>query len=285
MSRIAYVNGRYGPQAKARVHIEDRGYQFADGVYEVIAVYGGKLIDAKPHLARLHRSLAALRIAAPMSDKALTHIVREVIRRNRLTEGIVYLQVTRGVARRDHRFPTAAVPAVVVTARPGLWQSNAYSTAGVAVVTQPDIRWGRPDIKSVALLPNVLAKQAAVEAGAYEAWLVDASQHVTEGSSTNAWILTHEGVLQTRADDLSILNGITRTVLLRLADEEGIRVIERPFTVADALAAKEAFLSSSTSFLLPVVSIDGQPIGDGTPGPVARRLRAFYIEHLTEAGQ
>lgn len=280
MSRWAYVNGRFLPHGQAVVHIEDRGYQFADGVYEVWAVFDGRLSDYDGHMARLERSLDELRIDHPMTRAALTAVLRETIRRNRVREGLLYLQVTRGTARRDHPFPNPAVPpSLVVTARnldPAAGERRALN--GVAVITQPDIRWGRCDIKTVALLPNVLAKQAAREAGAAEAWLVDELGFVTEGASTNAWIVNADGALQTRDTQANILRGVTRAALLGLAEAAGIAVVERPFTVDEAKGAREAFFSAASAFVTPVVSIDGARIGDGKPGPVARRLRTLYLE-------
>jgi D-alanine transaminase len=275
MSRIAYVNGRYVPHRDAAVHIEDRGYQFADGVYEVCEVNGCRLVDVTRHLARLARSLAELRIRAPMADAALVQIMREVVRRNRVRDGMIYLQVTRGVARRDHVFPAAEVPpALVMTARSGD-PAAATRTAeqGVGVITVPENRWARVDIKSVGLLPNVLAKEQAKQAGAKEAWFVDADGYVTEGGSTNAWIVTDAGVLVTRPADAGILRGITRSVVLEVADADGITVEERRFSVAEAKAAREAFITAATTLVMPVVRIDGEPVGDGKPGPLARKLR------------
>ncbi len=278
MSRIAYVNGRYLPHRDACVHVEDRGYQFADGVYEVCEVRGGKLIDERRHLDRLDRSLTELRIAAPMSRGALTTVLRETVRRNLVRDGLVYLQVTRGVARRDHGFPAASVPpSIVVTARSANFAKNdATAAAGMKVISLPENRWDRVDIKSVGLLPNVLAKQAAREAGAGEAWFVDAQGHVTEGASTNAWIVTHDGRLVTRPAEHGILRGITRTVLMEVAAEMQLKVEERAFTLDEAKAAKEAFVSSATSLIMPVIAIDGTPVGTGTVGPVARNLRAQF---------
>lgn len=278
MSRTVYVNGRYQPYADAAVHVEDRGFQFADGVYEVIAIVGGRLVDADGHLDRLDRSLGELRIAAPVSRRVLGHIIAETARRNRVRVGSVYIQITRGAARRDFRFPAAARPSLVVIARPSAVGGDAHAE-GAAVITRPDIRWLRRDIKSVALLPQVLAKQAAVEAGAFEAWQLDPDGTVTEGASSNAWIVTADGALVTRPASNLILNGITRQRILRLAAEEGLSFTERPFSLAEALAAREAFVSSATSFLVPVVSIDGKPVGDGRPGPFARRMRALYLDH------
>jgi D-alanine transaminase len=282
MSRIAYVNGRYRPWRDATVHVEDRGYQFSDGVYEVCEVRGGRMVDERRHMARLERSLGALRMAMPMTPAALGVVMRETIRRNRVGNGIVYLQISRGVARRDHAFPpSGTAPAVVVTARSLDGAGNeAMAEKGVAVVTVPDNRWGRPDIKSISLLPNVLAKQAAREQGAREAWFVGQDGQVTEGSSSNAWIVTKDGKVVTRAADTAILRGITRDVLMIGAiAAEGLTFEERPFTVAEALAAREAFLTSATQIVMPIVKIDGKPVGDGRPGPVARALRQAFHHH------
>lgn len=278
MSRVAYVNGRYLPFAEAKVHVEDRGYQLADGVYEVMAVRDGRLRRAERHMARLDRSLAALRIPLPLSHKALQVVVAEVVRRNRIADGMVYLQITRGVAKREHAFPKSARPSVVLTAR-ATRPRTAEWQRGVAVITIPDIRWKRPDIKSVSLLPNVLGKQQAVEAGAYEAWLVDDDGNVTEGTSTNAWIVTRKGELVTRKADSAILHGVTRAVLRDAAGRHGPKVVERPFGVAEAKAAAEAFLTSTTSAVMPVVKIDDAVIGDGRPGAVTRRLMALLEQN------
>ena len=283
MSRIAYNNGQYVPHRLAAVHIEDRGYQFADGVYEVLAVVGGHLVDEEPHLARLARSLSELRIAAPMSDGALRIVIREVIRRNRVRDGIVYLQITRGVAPRDHAFPKSAKPALVVTSRGRKPVDPRIAEEGVEVITIPDIRWQRCDIKSVALLPNVLGKQRAKEAGAYEAWQVDREGYVTEGTSTNSWIVTADRTVVTRHADNAILNGITRLAVLEIIRREGYLFVERPFTVAGAKSASEAFLTSTSADLLPVVRIDDDPVGRGVPGPLSRKLRECYLAHAAAA--
>lgn len=284
MSRIAYVNGRYLPHRRASVHVEDRGFQFADAVYEVIAVRGGALIDEELHLKRLHRSLSELRIAAPMSDAALKSVIREVLRRNGVADGALYLQISRGAARRDFPFPPGIEPTLVVTAQRRRGPSAKQVEEGVGVVTLPDIRWRRPDIKSVALLPNLLGKQQAREAGAFEAWLVDRDGNVTEGTSSNAWIVTAAGEVVTRQADTSILNGVTRLGLIGLLAREGLTLVERPFSVAEAKMAREAFLTSSTNFILPVVTIDGAPIGNGYPGSVVRRLRQAYEGHVAAQG-
>jgi D-alanine transaminase len=280
MSRIAYVNGRYVPHRQAQVHIEDRGYQFADGVYEVVAVVGGKFADMGPHLDRLERSLKELRIAQPMSRKALEQVMAEVVRRNRVEMGIIYLQMTRAVAPRDHPFPAKAETQIVMTAKSIRPQPKHFGEEGVKVITAPDIRWQRCDIKSVSLLPNILAKQKAREAGAYEAWLVDAKGMVTEGSSTNAWIVTPDGKLVTRTADNAILNGITRQTVIAIAKEEGLEFVERSFSVAEAMAAREAFITSATSFVLPVSQIDDKVVANGKPGSLSRRLREAYSAFL-----
>jgi D-alanine transaminase len=281
MSRIAYVNGRYTPLAHAGVHIEDRGFQFADAVYEYFAIFDGKLADAEGHLERLWRSLGELRIDRPMSEAALKIVIRETARRNGVRDGAAYLQISRGVARRDHPFPTVTPPpTVVVTAKAVDYAAEAAKAAkGVKVLTRPDNRWGRCDIKTVGLLPNVLAKQAAREAGAYEAWLVDELGFVTEGASTNAWIVDAEGVLRTRDTNANILRGVTRKNLLPLADAAGCPVSERPFTVEEAKHAREAFITAASTFVMPVIGIDGAIIGDGKPGPVSQRLRALYLDN------
>jgi|SRR5579872_1879270 len=278
MSRIAYVNGRYLPHARAQVSIEDRGYQFADGVYEVCEVRDGKLVDERRHLARLERSLGELRIPQPMSFAALGVVLRETVRRNRVTNGIVYLQITRGASPRDFPFPAPPPrPAVVVTARSSsIARLEHMATDGVAVVTVPDIRWQRVDIKSVSLLPNVLAKQAARERDAHEAWLVDKDGFVTEGASSNAWIVSRDGKLLTRALGTGILPGITRGVLIDLIKEQGLKLEERAFTVEEAYVAREAFVTSASQIVMPVVRIDGRPVGNGAPGLVASALRRDY---------
>ncbi|HEY0836486.1 MAG TPA: D-amino-acid transaminase [Azospirillum sp.] len=281
MARWAYVNGRYVPHPLAAVHVEDRGFQFADGVYEVVSILGGRFADLDGHMARLARSLDALRIAPPVAPRVLDFIIRELVRRNGVRDGSVYVQVTRGVAPRDFRFPADAPGTLVVTTRRvRQWASPEHLRDGVAVITIPDIRWGRRDIKTVALLPQALGKQQAAEAGAYEAWMVDPDGTVTEGTSSNAWIVTPAGTLVTRDPSERILNGVTRLSLLRLARERGVAVEERPFTVAEALAAREAFLSSAGTFALPVTRIDGCPVGDGRPGALAPALRQAYIDHV-----
>jgi D-alanine transaminase len=281
MSRIAYVNGRYLPHAQAAVGIEDRGFQFADGVYEVCEVRGGHLVDERRHMARLARSLGELKIAQPMPPSALSVVMHETVRRNRIRDGIVYLQVTRGVARRDFPFPAAGTePSVIVTARSHDREKleNA-ALEGIPVVTVPDIRWQRVDIKSVALLPNVLAKQAARDKGGKEAWLVDAQGRVTEGASSNAWIVTRDGKLVTRPLGNDILPGITRSVVIDVSKAQGLTFEERTFTVEEAYEAREAFVTSASQIVMPVVSIDGRPVGNGGPGLVSSALRREYHRH------
>ncbi len=280
MPRQAYVNGRYLPHREAAVHIEDRGYQFADGVYEVVPVYNGILVDEDLHLDRLDRSLRELRIDQPMSRPALKLISRELMRRNGLSNGFLYMQVTRGVAPRDHKFPKSAKPALVMTTRQTKPHSQQLLEEGLKVITVPDQRWERCDIKSVSLLPNILGKQAAVEAGAYEAWQVDKDGMVTEGTSTNAWIVTQDNKVVTRDATHSILGGITRHTLLKLIRNDGYDLEERAFSVEEAKAAKEAFLTSSTSLVLPITSLDGQPVGNGHPGILTGKLRQVYIDYM-----
>ena len=285
MSRIAYVNGRYVPQHLAVVNVEDRGYQFADGVYEVICVAGGRLIDAERHFDRLQRSLAELRIPAPCGRGALRLIARRLLRRNNLRDGIIYLQVSRGEAPRSHAFPESCRPSLVMTAsRRPLPPGARLLDRGVGVVTIPDNRWKRVDIKTISLLPNILGKQIAVEQGAHEAWFVDDQGFVTEGTSTNAWIVTGAGEIVTHPLDHAVLAGITRRAVLETAAEAGFTVDERPFTVSEATKAGEAFLTSTTSFVLPVTTIDGAKVGDGRPGPVTRTLIAGYGRHLSRLG-
>jgi len=281
MSRIAYISGRYLPQRAAAVHVEDRGYQFSDGVYEVCEVRGGCTIDQRRHLARLKRSLDELRIDMPMTEAALATVMRECVRRNRVRDGIIYLQITRGVARRDHAFPPPGTRASVVITAHGLdvVANERIAAEGVAVITVPDNRWHRVDIKSISLLPNVLAKQAARERGAKEAWFVDGDGNVTEGSSSNAWIVTKGGKVVTRPADHGILRGITRTVLIEVISAQGLQLEERPFTVEEAYGAREAFLTSASQIVMPVVRIDERAVGNGAPGSIATALRAEFHRH------
>lgn len=278
MSRFAYVNGCYVPARDACVNVEDRGYQFADGVYEVCEVRDGKLVDAPRHLARLQRSLSELRIAQPMPLVSIEFVMRETVRRNRVDYGLVYLQITRGVARRDHAFPTQPVrPAMVVTAKNLSFNKNQETAKkGIAVITTAENRWPRVDIKSVSLLPNVLAKQEAKDRGAYEAWFVDRDGFVTEGASSNAWIVTHDGRVVTRKADNHILSGITRAVLMNVLEALQLRLEERAFTPDESYAAAEAFVTSASQIVMPVVKIDNRMIADGAPGPISRRLREEF---------
>jgi D-alanine transaminase len=284
MSRLAYVNGRFVRHGEAAVHIEDRGYQLADGVYEVWAVFDGKLADAEGHFARLWRSLDELRIAHPMSQAALLLVLREAVRRNKVKEGLCYLQITRGVAKRDHAFPNPSVrPAVVITAKSlDRAATEAKAANGASVISVPENRWGRCDIKSIGLLPNALAKQAARERGALEAWFVDDMGLVTEGASSNAWIIDAEGVLRTRDTNANILRGITRSTLLEVVRETGLSFSEKPFTIAEAQGSREAFITGAGSLVTPIVEIDGVKLGDGKPGPVALGLRRSYIDRARQ---
>lgn len=276
MPRYAYVNGQYHPHGEAMVHIEDRGYQFADGVYEVVPVSLGRLVDEEMHLDRLERSLRELQIDMPMSRRCIKLVSTELMRRNRLTNGLLYMQVTRGVAPRDHKFPKQAMPALVMTTKQTKPPKREAIEAGIGVITIPDIRWKRRDIKSISLLPNCLGKQQAVEAGAAEAWMIDDDGNVTEGSSTNAWIITKDKRLVTRPASHEILNGITRLSLIKTAESLGIEVEERPFTLEEALEAKEAFITSSSNFVMPVVKIDETAVGNGRAGELTLRLRDGY---------
>lgn len=282
MSRIAFVKdvrnpGSYVLRDGAGVSIEDRGFLFADGIYEVCEVRDGGLVDEARHLERYASSLTALRLAEPMPLRSLQVVLRETIRRNKVRNGVLYFQVTRGTARRDHAFPDKSVkPTLTVFVTPvNIAAREARAATGVEVKTQPDERWARRDIKTTSLLPNVLAKQIAREAGAYEAWLVDKAGFVTEGSSTNAWIVTRGRTIVTRPLSQDILPGVSRSIILDAAASLQLAVEERLFSVAEAQAADEAFLSSSSAILFPVVGIDGVPVGDGKAGPVTLRLRAF----------
>jgi D-alanine transaminase len=280
MARIAYVNGRYRPLQSAAVAAEDRGYQFADGVYEVIKVLAGRPCDLERHLDRLERSLAALEIAPPMSRRALASVLFETLRRNRLSAALLYLQITRGTAPRNHLFPKAARPSLVVTVRRPVFRGEREREEGVGVITRPDLRWGRCDIKSISLLANVLARQSAAAAGCREAWLIDREGMVTEGSASNAYIVDASGRLITHPLNERILGGVTRSVILELARRDGIEVVERPFSLDEAHGAREAALSSTSSWLLPVTAIDSRPVSNGMPGHVVRRLMALYGGHL-----
>ena len=281
MSRVVYVNGRYRSYRHAMVNVEDRGYQFSDGAYEVCEVFGGRLVDERRHMARLQRSLGELRIKLPMPLSALSIVLHEIVRRNRVSDGLAYVQVTRGVAKREHAFPPPdTAPAIVVSARRiDRAQSEHTARAGIAVITLPGMRWARVDIKSISLLPNVLARQAAREQGAREAWFVDRDGYVTEGAASNAWIVTAEGRAVTRPVGHDILRGISREVVKETLANLDLAFEERPFTVAEALAAREAFATAASLLVMPVVRIDGHPVGHGTPGPVAIALRRTFHRH------
>ncbi len=278
MSRIAYINGRFVPQSGAMVPMEDRGYQFADGVYEVIALYDGRLLDVRGHLARLERSLKELGIRAPVAQAALWPLIRELIRRNRRRNGLIYIQVTRGVAPRNHLSqPDRAM--LSLSLNPINFPDEVQRSQGVAVITTQDQRWARCDIKSIALLPNVLARRHAAQQQAREAWQVNAAGFITEGALSNAYIIK-QGTLITHPADHAILAGITRDVVLRIAREAGIGVEERPFTPEEAADADEAFMTSASSFVLPVTQLNDKPLGDGTCGPLTRQLMSGYDKHI-----
>jgi D-alanine transaminase len=284
MARTVYVNGSFLPYEKARIPIMDRGFLFADGIYEVSAVLDGKLIDNEAHLARLDRSLGEIRIANPYPTEKWIELEKELVELNGLREGLVYMQVTRGVADRDFAFPKDVEPTVVMFTQEKNMTKAPAAERGASVITVPDLRWKRRDIKSVALLAQVLAKQAAAEAGVAEAWMVEDGK-VTEGGSSTAFIITRDGTIVTRALSHDILPGITRKTVMRLAEEAQLRVEERAFSVEEALDADEAFLTSATSLVLPVVSIDSKPVGSGNVGPLVRRLRELYLDmaHATPA--
>lgn len=280
MTRVVYVNGRYRPYARAFVHAEDRGFQFADAVYEVCEVRCGGIVDLERHLARLERSLAELQMPMPMSLKALEVVLHQTVRRNRVRDGLVYLQVSRGAGPRDFAFPADGTPPTVVclarSQSPG--RTAAQAETGISVVTLPDIRWKRCDIKTVMLLPAVLAKREAARQGAKEAWLVDEGGYITEGASSNAWIVTSGGELVTRALSHALLPGVTRATVMDAIAREGLGIAERSFTVDEARAAREAFVTSATNTVMPVVRIDGVPVGDGKPGAVSQKLRKIFRE-------
>jgi D-alanine transaminase len=283
MSRVAYVNGRYVPHRLATVHIEDRGYQFADGVYEVVYLQDGRLIDRDLHLDRLERSLRELRIALPIGRAALLVVLHEIIRRNRRRSGLIYMQITRGVARRDHGFPPPGTrPSLVITLRGVAPFPSSLDGWTYKAITAPDQRWARCDIKSVALLPNVLARQAARERGANEAILYDTAGMVTEGASTSVWIVDEAGRLRTRPLSHAILPGCTRAALIGELAAGGITLEESAFSLDDLRRAREVFVTSASSFVKPVVELDGEAVGNGSPGPVASSLFALFARHVTE---
>lgn len=276
MPRVSYVNGLYLPHAQATIHVDDRGHHFADSVYEVLPVVKGRLYHLDQHLDRLERSLGALAISWPVPRRVLPLILDQVIRRNRLTDGLVYVQASRGAAPRNHAFPLDTPSSLVISAWPHSGPATALIEQGVRVVSQPDLRWKRPDIKATGLLPNVLARQSAREAGAFEAWLINDRGFVTEGSATNIFIVAPDGALLTHPADNSILAGVTRANVLKLARNLGLEVGERAFTLAEALRAREAFITGTTMMVMPVVKVDDSVIGDGLPGPITRRLRELY---------
>ncbi|EJC72755.1 D-amino-acid transaminase [Rhizobium hidalgonense] len=280
MPRIAYVNGRYVKHSDASVHIEDRGYQFADGVYEVCEVRHGYIVDLTRHLNRLDRSLSELRITWPMGRAALTQVIRQTLRRNHVRDGLFYLQVTRGVARRDHVFPAEGTPpSLVITAKSTDPKIIAAKNAnGIRAITVADNRWDRVDIKSIGLLPNAMARQQAKEAGAQEAIYVDADGMVKEGAATNVWIVDPDGTLVTRPAEHGILRGITRTTLMDVAARLGLKIAERNFSVSEMLTAREVFLTAATSICFPVVSVDGQAIANGHPGSVSQKVREAFFD-------
>jgi D-alanine transaminase len=277
LPRIAYVNGSFTPLEEARISVLDRGFLFADGIYEVSAVLDGKLIDNDAHLARLQRSVGEIALPLPETLARIKEIQKDLIAKNELVEGLVYIQVTRGAAERDFTFPKDVKPTLVMFTTVKDIVNAAAGKTGIAVKTVPDIRWARRDIKSVALLAQVLAKQAAAEAGCQEAWMIEDGV-ITEGGSSSAFILTQDDVLVTRQNSNAILPGCTRKAVLALAEECQLRIEERPFSVAEAWAAKEAFITSASSFVQSVVTLDGQTIASGKPGPIASRLCEIYVD-------
>lgn len=282
MPRYSYVNGAFVPHAEACVHIEDRGYQFADGVYEVIGVINGGLADERGHLDRLERSLSELQIAMPVRRETLRFLMRELLRKNRLRDASLYIQITRGVSKRDFKFPEHSVaPSLVMICRPFNFDQNPAMQKGVEAITVPDQRWARRDIKTIALLPQALAKQKAVKAGAYEALMVDGNGFITEGSSSNFWILKGK-TLKTRVADHNILKGVTRTAIARIAKEDGLDIMEAPITPDEAYEADEAFCTSATALIVPVVSIDGHRIGTGAPGEIVQKIYTAYRKYAKD---
>ena len=277
MPRIVYVNGRYVPEEEAKVSVFDRAFLFGDAVYEVTAVLGGRLVDFEPHLARLDRSLREIALVAPVSHEALLALHLELVRRNEIDEGIVYLEITRGAAERDFAYPDRPEPNVVAFTQNRPLVANPQAETGVKIITIPDFRWKRRDIKSTSMLAQAMGTQEAKLRGAYEGWMVEDGV-VTEGTSSSAFILDAKGVIRTQPLGHHILPGVTRRAVLRLAALEGAALKERPFSVAEALSAREAFMTAASAFVLPIVAIDGVPIGDGRPGPVANRFRDLYIE-------
>ncbi len=280
MAKISYVNGRYVNHLHASVHIEDRGYQFSDGIYEVIAFYNRRLLDERLHLVRLMRSLKELRIDVPMTERAMRIVMHELIARNDRDDGTLYMQISRGVAKRDHPFPKNTRPSFVMAVTGPKAPKEQETREGIKVITLPDERWARRDIKSISLLANILAKQEAAEAKVKEAWLYDEEGIISEGSASNSVIINSKNEIITHPADQHILGGITRHVVLELARKAGFKVIEKPFSVGEAKKAKETFMISTTSNILPVVQIDGNPIADGKPGKITLQLLALYHNHI-----
>jgi D-alanine transaminase len=277
LSQIAYVNGSFVSMADARISILDRGFLFADGIYEVSAVLDGKLVDNDSHLARLKRSVGEISLALPETLERIKEIQKELIARNKLVEGLVYIQVTRGAAERDFAFPKDVPSSLVMFTMAKNIVNSPSAKTGIAIKTVPDIRWARRDIKSVALLAQVLAKQAAAEAGCQEAWMVE-DGFVTEGGSSSAFILTHDDSIVTRPNSTTILPGCTRKAVLALAAERKLKIAERAFSVKEALAAKEVFITSASTLVQAVTRIDGCTVAGGKPGQISNRLREIYIE-------
>jgi D-alanine transaminase len=278
MDRIVYVNGEYLPEQAAKISVFDRGFLFADGVYEVAAILRGQLIDNKQHLRRLRRSLQELNMASPADDITIESIQKELIRLNHVDEGVVYLQVTRGAADRDFAYPVDSSPSLVLFTQKKKIIDLPAAKAGIKIITTEDIRWGRRDIKTVALLAASMAKMLAIESGADDAWLVDRDGYITEGSSFNAYIVTSDGTIITRHLSNDILHGITRSAVLHLAEKDSLQVIERPFSVEEACQAQEAFITAAGFFVLPIIQINNNVLGDGKPGPVTAKLRSIYID-------
>lgn len=285
MARYAYVNGSYVDHRDAAVHVEDRGYQLADGIYEVVLIQNGRFVDKAPHLDRWERSLSELEIPAPVPRRVLEMLMVELVRRNNVRNGTIYLQATRGVAPRNHAYPERVTPSLVMTTKHVDFAAQTKFKTGVHAITMPDLRWARCDIKTTGLLPNCMAKTAAHRAGAYEAWLVDEDGAVTEGTSSNAWIVTQDGKLVTRSADDNILRGVTRAAIIALAGENGLDYEERPFSIAEAEKAREAFGTSATSFVIPIVKINDSVIGNGAPGILSSRLQDLYAVHCAGADQ
>lgn len=282
MSRIVYVNGEFVPEEDAKISVFDRGFLFADGVYEVTSILDGKLVDFPGHMTRLARSLSELEMDAPVSDEEMEAIHRRLIVENDLTEGLIYLQVTRGAADRDFTYPVGVKPSLVLFSQAKQLADTPMAEKGLKIAFVEDIRWGRRDIKTVQLLAPSMCKMAAKAQGCDDAWMVE-DEHITEGTSNNAYIVTKDGAIVTRNLSNSILHGITRAAVLRLAAEAQIRVEERPFTPEEARNAQEAFVTAASSFVMPVVEVDGVTLGDGTPGPIAKRLRELYIAEARAA--